>query len=269
LNNRAFFLQGGALLLPEDFPDSQADMGLPQELAENFDNPDIFEIPAIGGVPPFSQICAVSVPPNAVLPANWRSVPVRQILGVLDGDHADGAQRAGGILRACHIAQWRRDSVFCGTCGAKNNDVQKDVQRKCPVCGREEFPRICPAIIVVITDGKDRILLAHNKRFKSGIYSHISGFNEAGETLEETVVRETREEVNIEVEGIEYLKSQPWPFPNSLMVGFKAKYLSGTIQPDGVEIEDAQWFSRDNLPQLPGQGSLSRLLIGRWIEGTL
>ncbi|MCL2759362.1 MAG: NAD(+) diphosphatase, partial [Treponema sp.] len=173
------------------------------------------------------------------------------------------------ILRACHIAQWRRDSRFCGTCGAENSDVAAQAQRICPKCGRTEFPRICPAVIVVITDSDNRILLAHNKRFRAGVYSHISGFNEAGETLEETVVREIREEINIEVNNIEYVTSQAWPFPNSLMLGFKAQHLSGVIRPDGDEIEDANWFTKDNLPELPGEGSLSRFLINCWLNGTL
>ena len=99
-----------------------------------------------------------------------------------------------------------------------------------------------------------------------GLYSLISGFAEAGESLEETAAREIREEVNIEVNGIEYVKSQPWPFPNSLMVGFKAHYASGTIKPDGDEIEDAKWFTKNNLPDLPGEGSLSRVLINNWIK---
>ena len=276
---RAFFFQGDSLLLPADFSGSQINEGLPAELADDFKSPfppDIFEIPALDGTAKdcypsldgfaVPVICTVSFPPEAVLPANWKGIPVRQILAMLSGEDAPGA---GRILRACHIAQWRRESRYCGTCGAQNEDVPSQAQRNCPKCGRSEFPRICPAIIVVITNDDNKILLAHNKRFRAGVYSHISGFNEAGETLEETVVRETREEVNIEVCKIEYVRSQPWPFPNSLMAGFKARYLSGTVRPDGDEIEDAKWFSRDNLPELPGQGSLSRLLIGRWLEGTL
>jgi len=175
----------------------------------------------------------------------------------------------GEILRACHIAQWRRDSRFCGTCGALNTDAPSQVHRVCPSCGRLEFPRICPAVITLITDDENRILLAHNKRFKAGVYSHISGFTEAGEMLEETVAREIREEVNIEVKNIEYIKSQPWPFPNSLMVGFRARFSSGTIKPDGEEIEDAKWFTKDALPELPGNGSLSRFLINDWLAGKL
>jgi NAD+ diphosphatase len=176
------------------------------------------------------------------------------------------------MLRAFHIAQWRRESVFCGSCGAKNNDVVLpdsavlEPQRRCPACGRSEFPRISPAMIVMITDDDNRILLAHNSKFRSRIYSHVSGFNEPGETLEATVIREVREEVNIEIRDIAYIQSQPWPFPNSLMLGFSARYKSGTIKCDGIEITDAKWFTRETLPELPGQGSLSRFLIERWLN---
>jgi len=270
MKERAFFFFGDNLLLPEDFPNSQITKGLPLELAEDFKDTEIFEIPAIDDEP--ETIRAVSILPDtglldAALPKNWKAIPVRQVLAILSTAD-DSTANPSRILRACHIAQWRRDSRFCGTCGAKNSDVPKDAQRRCPKCGRAEFPRICPAVIVAITDG-DRILLAHNKRFKNNVYSHISGFNEAGETLEETVAREINEEVNIKVHDIIYIRSQPWPFPNSLMIGFSARFLSGTIRPDGEEIEDAKWFTRDNLPELPGQGSLSRYLIGRWLDGTL
>ncbi|MDR2942741.1 MAG: NAD(+) diphosphatase [Treponema sp.] len=282
MSDRAFFFQGDSLLLPVDFPDSQIETGVPRELAKNFGNPGIFEIPALN-VPAdinqadiyqadiyqadkysqLSMINVVSVLPETNLPAGWRSVPVRQLLAMLS---ADGT---GKILRACHVAQWRNDSRFCGRCGAKNTDVAGDAQRLCPKCGKTEFPRICPAVIIIITDSENKILLAHNKKFTSNVYSHISGFNEAGETLEETVVREIREEVNITVKDIEYIKSQPWPFPCSLMIGYKARYLSGTVKPDGVEIEDAKWFAKDNLPDLPREGSLSRYLINCWLNDLL
>jgi len=260
LDKRAFFFQGDSLLLPVKTEDSQIEDGLLFELSKNFENPDIFEIPELDGSP--NTITVVSVPPAVVLPEDWKTLPVRSIISMF----SVSGQNANRIIRACHIAQWRHDSRFCGTCGAKNDDVPSQAQRICPKCGRMEFPRICPAVITLITDDKNRILLAHNKRFKTGVYSHISGFNEAGETLEETVVREIYEEVNIEVKDIVYIKSQPWPFPSSLMLGFKARYSSGTIKPDGEEIEDAKWFTRDNLPILPTEGSLSRYLINCWIN---
>ena len=265
MEKRAFFLQGDALLLPADIPDSQTDSELPLYLADNFNNPEIFEIAAIDGN---DMINVVSILPKTAIPENWKIIPVRQLLfnSAADGAGIHAASNIGKIIRACHISQWRNDSRFCGTCGAKNGFISPETHCLCPDCGRMEFPRICPAVIVLIADNKNRILLAHNKMFKSKIYSHISGFNEAGETLEETVAREIREEVNIEVCDITYIKSQPWPFPNSLMLGFKARYLSGTIKPDGNEIEDAGWFEKDSLPQLPGQGSLARSLIDYWLE---
>jgi len=266
LNENVFFFQGDALLLPEDFPDSAINNGLPPELSKDFDKNalDFFEIPAIDKPP--SVIRAVSVPAETVPPLGWKSVPVRRVLALLGGS---SAAEGGAVIRACHIAQWRQDSRFCGACGAKNDDVFGEAQRVCPACGRIEFPRICPAVIVAITDDRNRILLAHNKKFRNGVYSLISGFNEAGETLESTLVREIREEVNIEVKDAAYVKSQPWPFPNSLMLGFKARFLSGTVKPDGDEIEDAAWFSPDNLPELPAEGSLSRFLINSWLSGNL
>ena len=205
---------------------------------------------------------------------------VRQLLAdySVEGSGIKGLERLkdlGEILHACHIAQWRRGSRFCGTCGALNGDAPPcsanaaQAHRVCPKCGRLEFPRICPAVITLITDADNRILLAHNKRFRAGVYSHISGFTEAGESLEETVAREIREEINIEVKDIEYIKSQPWPFPSSLMVGFKARYLSGAITPDGEEIEDAKWFTKNDLPELPANGSLSRFMINDWLAGKL
>ena len=261
---RCFFFQGDSLLLPQNVSDSQIDDGLPFELCRDFKDPQIFEIPAINVSSLPSVLSGVSVSKETALPDNWKSIHVRQLLSMHSVD-GKNSEKIGKIIRACHISQWRQESVFCGTCGSKNNDVQNGEHRLCPNCGRMEFPRICPAVIVLITDKDNRILLAHNRRFKPGVYSHISGFNEAGESLEQTAAREIREEINIEVEGIEYVNSQPWPFPNSLMIGFKARYLSGIIQPDGEEIEDAAWFTKDNLPGLPVEGSLSRSLINDWL----
>jgi NAD+ diphosphatase len=268
IDGRACFFQGDSLLLPRDFPDSNIAAGLPVNLSHEFKNYDLFRIPSIKDSS--SVINVLSVPRETVLPDYWRTFPVRQALALFSAENNNQTQELDDILRACHIAQWRRDSVFCGTCGAENGDANDGIHRLCPRCGRIEFPRICPAVIIIITDNENRILLAHNKNFKAGVYSHISGYSEAGETLESAVLREIREEVNIEVTDIEYVKSQPWPFPNTLMVGFKARYLSGTVKADGVEIEDAKWFSRDNMPpKLPGEGSLSRHFIDRWMEGAL
>ena len=267
MNQSTFFFQAANLLVPSDTPDSQIDKGLPFEFLKQFscsdelDKADSFEIPAINEPASDQAINAVSIPEDAPLADGWKSIPVRRLLSM-----GFSSRDTAKIIRACHIVQWRRESRFCGTCGSRNDDVRGQAQRICPKCGRMEFPRICPAVIVLITDSDNRILLAHNRHFKTNLYSHISGFNEAGETLEETVAREVREEINIKVKNIEYVKSQPWPFPNSLMLGFKASYSSGEIQPDGQEIEDAKWFTPDSLPELPGEGSLSRELINNWLK---
>jgi NAD+ diphosphatase len=213
----------------------------------------------------------VSIPTETELSDYWRRIPVRQVITMFSIGTADPVKDGNitDILRTFHVIQWRRESRFCGTCGAKNNDVTLPFHRICYACGRLEFPRICPAVIVAITDDENRLLLAHNKNFRAGMYSHISGFNEAGESLEETVIREIREEVNINVKDIAYARSQPWPFPNSLMVGFKARYASGVLKPDGEEIEDAAWFSKNNLPDIPSEGSLARFLINDWLNETI
>jgi NAD+ diphosphatase len=124
-------------------------------------------------------------------------------------------------------------------------------------------------VIVIIINEKDEALLAHNKKFVAKIYSLIAGFNEPGESLEMTVAREIKEEVNIDVTDIRYICSQPWPFPNSVMLGFSARYAGGEMKPDRIEIEDAQWFPKDKLPELPGHGTVSRYLIGLWLAGKL
>jgi NAD+ diphosphatase len=263
---RIFLFQGGALVLREDIPDIELARGLPREIVrETFEDLDFFEIPAVDGP---ETIYGASRGEKDPLPPSWRAIPVRQGLSLLTaGKTVDGTGPVGRMLRAYHIAQWRRDAVFCGSCGTKNTDAPDELARLCPVCGRREYPRISPAVITLIIRDDGRALLAHNKKFAQGVYSLIAGFNEAGESLEATVAREIREEVGIDVRDIRYIASQPWPFPNSLMLGFVARHVSGEPRPDGVEIEDARWFSPDKLPKLPGNGSVSRYLINSWLEG--
>ena len=263
---KALFFQKDSLLLAEMTPVSVTDLETPLGYADNFPFSDIFGIPDPAGG---TVVSCVLVPPEAPLPPDLHPIPVRQAFTLLSNGVTEKNNPANRILRAFHIAQWRRDSRYCGSCGNKNTDVPNELARLCPACGRTEYPRIAPAVITAIVNGEGKILLAHNKKFAPGIYSLIAGFTETGESLEATVARETREEVDIELCDIRFVVSQPWPFPNSLMAGFSARYASGTIKPDGVEIEDARWFSRDELPKLPGSGSVSRYLIERWFNGTL
>jgi NAD+ diphosphatase len=262
----AYLFQGTNLVVVEGVPDTGLSGGTSlRAIAEAFTAPEVFEIPALEGPEP---VIAVTLPPDLPLPPGWRAVPVRQGLSQFTGKTTvDSRGPAGRMLRAFHISQWRAESRFCGSCGAKTMNAPDELARLCPACGRLEFPRIAPAVITLVVNDSDEALLAHNKKFAPGVYSLIAGFNEAGESLENTVAREIREEVNIEVRDIRYIASQPWPFPNSLMLGFTARYASGELLPDGKEIEAAQWFSRDKLPLLPGFGSVSRYLINSWIQG--
>jgi NAD+ diphosphatase len=206
---------------------------------------------------------------SAALPSGWRGIPLRTLIGNLavesSGSYA-GEQAIAPVFRACHILQWLSESVFCGSCGGRNTTIPSEFARRCPRCGRVEYPRVSPAIIVRVTNENDEILLASNSKFSENIYSLIAGFYEAGERLEDTVEREILEEVGLSVKNIRYLASQNWPFPNSLMIGFSACYSGGVIRCDGVEIVDAGWFSRSNLPLLPGHGSIARFMIEQWIN---
>jgi NAD+ diphosphatase len=163
-------------------------------------------------------------------------------------------------FRALHLLGWSPKTRFCGQCGQRMREKKGLLAKECPGCGNLCFPRISPAVIVLVERG-DRCLLACSPRFKDGFYSTLAGFAEPGETLEETVSREVREETGIEVRDIRYFGSQPWPFPDSLMIGFTAQYAGGEIRVDGREIQDAQWFSFDRLPKIPGKISIARALI--------
>ena len=137
--------------------------------------------------------------------------------------------------------------------------------KKCPKCGLSNYPRISPAIIVaVIRDGQ--LLLAHNNQFTKDLYSVVSGFLEVGETFEECVVREVKEETGITVKNINYFGNQPWPFPNSIMIGFTAEYAGGEIQVDGKEIGNANWFSSTEMPLIPNGLSIAKKLIDWFVD---
>jgi len=169
------------------------------------------------------------------------------------------------VNKAVQIMEWDRTNQFCSRCGTKTLQKPGERGKECPACGELFYPRISPAVIVLIRKGHE-VLLARSPNFPSGMYSLIAGFVEPGESAEAAVSREVKEEVGIEVKNIAYFGTQAWPFPNSLMIGFTAEYSSGDIRPDGVEIGDAQWFSVENLPDLPGKISISRKLIDHFLR---
>jgi NAD+ diphosphatase len=167
--------------------------------------------------------------------------------------------------RAFQIMNWDRTQQFCSRCGHLTEEKEDEMANLCPSCGLVSFPVVSPAIIVAVTRD-ERILLARAPRFPSEMYSVLAGFVEPGESLEECVKREVREEVGVEVTNIRYFGSQPWPFPNSLMIGFTADHAAGEIKTDGKEIVDAGWFAADHLPQIPGKISIARKLIDWFVE---
>lgn len=181
---------------------------------------------------------------------------LRSLMGLLDEE----LWRVAGT--ALQFLDWDRNHQFCGRCGGPTTASETDRSRSCPRCSLHFYPRISPAIIVGIHRA-GRILLARNRRYRGPhpLYSVLAGFVEPGESLEECVRREVVEEVSLELGEIRYFASQPWPFPDSLMVGFTAEYGAGEIRVDGEEILDADWFDRDTLPAIPPQGTIARRII--------
>lgn len=163
-------------------------------------------------------------------------------------------------IEALHFLNWSRKNQYCGVCGTKYKPVNKNRSKKCPHCSHLLFPQTSMAVITgILKDGK--ILLAHNANFPEGLYSLIAGFVELGESLESAVQREIMEEVGLKVKNIRYFGSQPWPFPNSMMIGFLADYDSGDINTDNVEILEAHWYTPDEFPDIPHEYSIARKII--------
>lgn len=202
---------------------------------------------------------AVEVPDRTNPPERWQSSPVRKLFGKVPDSHMAIASYAVRIL------DFDRSNIFCGRCGDKTRPLTTERARICTTCSRIIYPRISPAIIVLIKRGEE-ILLARSPGSPPGFFSVIAGFNEPGENLEQTVHREVDEEVGITVRNLRYFGSEPWPFPDSLMIGFIADHAGGDIRIDNQEIEEAGWFTRDTLPAFPSRMSITRSLIDAWIR---
>jgi NAD+ diphosphatase len=221
---------------------------------------------------------------------DWELAAARyQFLGVLDGEPywsvelsastaaPTGASFAGlralyGRIaeshyalagRAAQIVAWDRDHQFCGRCGTVTEPVPGERARRCPACDLTAYPRVTPAIITLIERG-EKILLARGHAFLSGRYGIVAGFVEPGESLEDAVRREAREEVGLELDGIEYFGSQPWPFPHGIMIGFRAVAQTDDLKIDPAELAEAGWFGLDDLPSVPAKLSIARRLIDDW-----
>ncbi len=201
----------------------------------------------------------ISCPEKISFGEDIKFQPLKKILPNLNEEMISIAMRGIHLLRFYDINR------FCGKCGNPTEISPIEHAVICKNCHSLIFPKISPAIIVRVTKG-DEILLARSPGFTPGMYSVIAGFVETGETLEDAVRREVIEEVGISVRDISYFSSQPWPFPDSLMIGFTASYKSGEIRPDNYEIEKAGWFRSNNLPGLPEKYSISRKLIDDFIK---
>ncbi|WP_311257745.1 NAD(+) diphosphatase [Microbacterium sp. WCS2018Hpa-9] len=216
----------------------------------------------------------------AVLPPEGDTVdtaPDEVWLGLRDLGARLGPGDTELLIEALALGGWLRDALFCPRCGGETEVRQAGWSRRCLVCGREHFPRTDPAVIVAVesSDG-ERLLLGANANWGGRMYSCFAGFTEAGESLESTVHRELEEESGVRLASLRYVSSQPWPFPRSLMLGFRAVALDDhVLRPDGEEIIDVRWFSRDEIGSalagdgpvgLPGPASIARALILEWFE---
>ena len=197
--------------------------------------------------------------PADVDPMRYQLGSLYQILGRVDESLFALAGRAAQLLA------WERDHQFCGRCGQPMQADPSERAMRCGPCRTINYPRIAPCGITLVTRGEE-LLLARNANFPVEMYSTLAGFIEAGENAEECLVREVKEEVGVNVGALEYFGSQSWPFPNQLMLGYFARWESGDIEVDGVEIADARWFHYRELPNVPPPSSISGQLIRSYIS---
>ncbi len=227
--------------------------------------PDDAEIAALGvelevghRLGTLDETDAIVVPHRGEIAAPFEVLSLRHLAALLE------PTLFGVAGRALHAADWLTTSRFCGRCGTRTERVDGERSVACPTCKLRIYPRISPAIITLVRKG-DLALLASNAKFPGVFYSTLAGFSDIGESLEETLVREVREEVGVEVGNVRYFGSQPWPFPNSLMIAFTAQWVSGEIVIDPSELSDAKWFAPDALPVVPPPLSIARQLIDAWV----
>lgn len=197
---------------------------------------------------------ALTLPNDAPEPAGMRYVGLRSLFLRIP----DPLLALAG--RAFQVVEWDRTHRFCGRCGTPTRNKVGERAKECPACGLVAYPRVSPAMMTLVTRGRE-ILLARSHRFVNGVYSALAGFVEPGETIEDCVRREVREEVGVEIDGITYFASQSWAFPHSLMIAYTAEYAGGDIRLEDAEIADARWFALDALPPLPPNVSIARRLI--------
>ena len=252
---KVFAFSGAQLLLcPRSY-------GLPtyvEVLVCTVENAEWHFLGHLDGQPCFAVALAESL--STALPEGFELLPLRQLIMVPDSTLFQLAGRAAQIL------DWARTHRFCGQCATPMQDHElKERARVCPSCGHSCYPRINPCVIAVVVRG-DELLLARSHRFTNGMFSALAGFMEVGESAEDTLVREVREEVGVEIANMRYVTSQSWPFPSNLMLGFIADYAGGELRLQEDEIAEAGFYPYDQLPLVPPPGSIARLLIDQVVR---
>ncbi len=203
--------------------------------------------------------CQISLQMTKIVNKRFQILNAKSLLNSINNEETQGI-----LLRAIHWAAWDSRLQYCSKCGIKIPHILHTFEKKCQGCNLSFFPKLSPAVMVLI-QRENEILLGRSAHFKPGVYSALAGFIDIGETAELAVHREVKEEVGIEIAELEYFGSQSWPFPDSFMIAFKAKYLRGEIQIDREELEDARWFNAKNLPDIPPSPTLSHQLINSFI----
>ena len=201
---------------------------------------------------------------NLHTPISGEEAPERQMTGLRASYDLLPFEEYTMAGKAFEILNWDQNTRYCPSCGVPTYKIS-DIGKKCPQCRQEFYPHISPAIIVRITKG-DSVLMVRAKNFRGTYYGLVAGFLEAGETLEECVHREVMEETGICIKNLKYFGSQPWPYPSGVMIGFTADYESGEIKLQEEELCAGAFFTRENLPELPGKLSLARKLMDDWLN---
>ncbi|WP_312180878.1 NAD(+) diphosphatase [Arthrobacter sp.] len=280
-STRVMYISGGKTLVRDTVRDTFRSTARDTELVLDRPGPGGFGTDPVylgrtlenGSVAAGADVVMVTLPAEEAPPAldgtRWAGLrDVATTLGALD---------AGLFVEACAVSNWHATHTHCPRCGAPTELEQGGWVRRCPEDGSQHFPRTDPAIIVAITDPQDRILLGSAAAWPGNRYSTLAGFVEPGESLEAAVIREVAEEAAVVVRNPQYLGSQPWPFPASLMLGFCAEADGTEPQADGVEMSDVRWFSRKELTEavaagevtIPSSISIARNLIDRWYGGSV
>ena len=257
---RVLVLHGGRLVVPDDAAEPAVDWRTPDEAPAG----QRVLLGEQDGVTHFAVLVEH-------VPEGMRAEELRRFVQTLP------TEEAALVVHAVALGEWHRSNRHCPRCGGSLAVSDAGHLMVCSGCGRQQFPRTDPAVIMVVTDDEDRCLLGRQERWPEGRYSTLAGFVEPGESLEQAVAREVFEEVGIEVGEVAYFGNQPWPFPASLMVGFFARARTTEIDVDGAEISDARWFTRDQMRAeaeagtllLPSGISISRSLVETWYGGTL